>query len=264
MKFRILLDILDTMRVGLVLGLPAMLRAIFASPALLFNRVELSRISMASIWSTFGKGSDNMASVDKQKPATPHARGVVLDLGAGHGHTLNYLDRAVVTQYIAVEPNRLMHRCIRETAEAAGYIEENGTLLILGCGAEDTAMILSSVRRVETIVSVLALCTVPDAQKALRALVLEVLAPGGGLLFLEHVRNHRADVAWWQKMWTPVWKRVFDGCCLDRPTDIWAKEVVNEDGESLWAQCGTWNPAEFDEDFGESIFWRQVGRFVKK
>ncbi|KAJ7032767.1 hypothetical protein C8F04DRAFT_1040144 [Mycena alexandri] len=264
MKFRAIFETADTMRVALTIGAPTVLRAIMASPSLLFNSAVLSRISMANIWIPFGAGSDEDTRADKTELITSHARGVVLDLGAGHGHTVNYLNRATVTKYVALEPNVLMHPRIREMAAAAGYTEADGTLLVLSCGAEDAASILSSVHTpVDTIVSVLTLCTVPAPQLTIRTLLLDVLAPGGSLLFLEHVRSHRADVAWWQKVFTPMWKRVFDGCCLDRPTDIWAEELVDESGASVWKEWKIWDLAADDKD-EETTFWRRLGRFVKK
>jgi hypothetical protein len=83
MNFRAVFDIVDTMRVALKIGVPAALRAIMASPSLLLNLAALSRISMANIWIPFGAGSDENSRADKKMLITPHARGVVLDLGAG-------------------------------------------------------------------------------------------------------------------------------------------------------------------------------------
>ncbi|KAJ7655688.1 hypothetical protein DFH06DRAFT_481955 [Mycena polygramma] len=262
MKIRAVLDILDQMRVAFMIGAPAALRAIFVSPSLLFNPTALSRISMANIWILFGKHGDEHSRVDKQKLITPNARGIVLDLGAAHGHTVDYLDRTRVTKYVAVEPNTIMHARLREKAIAVGYTESDGSLLILSCGAEDTASILSAVHGpVNTIVSALTLCTVPAPQQTIRALMLDVLAPGGTLLLSEHVRRPRADVAWWQSVMTPMWKIVFDGCCLDRPTDIWVKELVDDSGAGVWSEGETWDPESGND--GESLFCFQLGRFVK-
>ncbi|KAJ6497521.1 hypothetical protein C8R45DRAFT_865355 [Mycena sanguinolenta] len=263
MKFSAIFEMVDTMRVALAIGFPAVLRTIFRSPSFLFRWNALSRVSMASIWITFGAGSDEGRREDKQKLITPHARGVVLDLGAGHGHTVNYLDRTVVAKYIALEPNTLMHPRIREMAAAAGFNESDGTLLILSCGAEDTSSILSSVNTpVDTIVSVLTLCTVPFPHQTIRALVFDILAPSGTLLFLEHVRRDSADAAWWQTALTPVWKRVFDGCCLDRPTDIWVKDLKDDEGATPWSEENIWDPKDRNDQ--DTLFWVEVGQFVKK
>ncbi|KAJ7189564.1 S-adenosyl-L-methionine-dependent methyltransferase [Mycena pura] len=264
MKLAAVLEIPNTMRVALTISIPAILRALLTAPSLLFQPTTLSRIGMDSIWVAFGAGGDENARNDKQKLITPNARGIVLDLGAGHGNTAKYLDPNKVKKYVALEPNTFMHARIRAAANAAGFTEANGTLLILSCGAEDTTSILSSLEApVETIVSVLTLCTVPAPEGTLRSLVLDVLAPGGALLFLEHMRNHRADIAWWEKMWAPVWRMVFDGCHLDRPTDIWVKGLVDDSGVSIWEEGEMWDPTDW-ENVEESWFWRQLGRFIKK
>ncbi|KAK7028310.1 S-adenosyl-L-methionine-dependent methyltransferase [Favolaschia claudopus] len=262
MKLAAALDVLGQIRMILILGLPHVFRAIYAQPSLIFNWTALSRISFANVWMAFGQGSDENTREDKSKLITPHATGVVLDLGAGHGYTASYLDRTKVTKYVALEPNNLMHTHIREKAQAAGFSEANGTLLILSCGAEDIPSIMSSVHsKADTIVSVLSLCTVPNPQNTLLSLVQDVLAPGGEFLFLEHVLSHRADVAWWQKFWTPIWVYVFDGCRLNRPTHLWVKELVDESGESTWSEGRYWDYPCWPE---EHLFWRQFGRFVKK
>ena len=60
------------------------------------------------------------------------------------------------------------------------------------------------------------LCTIPDADKALRE-ICRVLRPGGSLHFVEHGRSEKPSVAKWQDRITPVWGKVFGGCCLNRP-----------------------------------------------
>ncbi|KAJ7471918.1 S-adenosyl-L-methionine-dependent methyltransferase [Mycena latifolia] len=258
--FSAVFDIVGQMRMALMLGLPPVPRAIFAAPSLLFNPTALSRIS---VWAAFGQGGDFHARPDKEALITPHASGVVLDLGAGHGYTATYLDRAKCTKYIALEPNALMHAQIRAKADAAGFSEADGSLVLLACGAADIASILSAAasQKIDTLVSVLTLCTVPAPQQTLRELVEEVLAPGGTLLFYEHGLATRADVAWWQRFWTPLWAKVFDGCRLDRPTHLWIEELTDDNGESFWREGSVWNASGFEE---ENLFWRRMGRFVKK
>lgn len=180
----------------------------------------------------------------------------------GHGHTVNYLDRTRVSKYIALEPNVLMHPHIRGAAHKAGYNESDGTLLILACGAEDTASISSSVHGpIDTLISVLTLCTIPSPEASLTSLVRDVMGPGGQVLFYEHVESPRKDVAWWQKFWTPVWTVAFDGCRLDRPTHLWIGSIKDEEGEGIWAERRVWGKEGESE---ENLFWHQVGRFVKR
>jgi hypothetical protein len=54
---------------------------------------------------------------------------------------------------------------------------------------------------VNTLITILTLCSVPEPEQTLSALVRHVLEPGGSTLqspFSEHVLNLRNDVAWWQ------------------------------------------------------------------
>jgi len=213
---------------------------------------------MSYVWLPFGDGVDQNSRVVKEQLLAGNVEGVVLDIGAGHGHTAKYLNRDKVSKYVALEPNELMHPKIREIAQAAGFSEADGTLLILPYGAEQIAAIVSALggpNAVDTMVSILTLCSVPSPEESLYALLQQVLKPGGQLLFYEHVQSSLDDVAWWQHFWTPVWKRAFDGCCLDRPTHVMIRKM------DLWQSGQVWG---LDGEPEEHLFWHRVGRFVKK
>jgi SAM-dependent methyltransferase len=62
------------------------------------------------------------------------------------------------------------------------------------------------------------LCTIPDVDRAL-AEMRRVLRPGGSLHYVEHGRAPQPRVARWQDRLTPVQRRVFGGCHLNRPID---------------------------------------------
>jgi hypothetical protein len=186
----------------------------------------------------------------------------------GFGHTVNYLDKAKTTRYIALEPNKLMHPQIRALANAAGYSEEDGTLVILACGAADVRYIqeaLGGAYVVDTIISILTLCTIPAPQRTLQSLVGEVLKPGGQILFYEHVLNPRPDVAWWQHFWAPVWSLFLDGCRIDRPSHVWVDilTVPNAQGKQVspWSSREVYGkPGEVEEG---NMFWHRAGKYVK-
>ena len=201
--------------------------------------------------------------------------------GTGYGHSIQYFDRARVSRYIALEPNILMHNHIRTKANEAGFHESDGTLIIFSFGAEDTRSILSSLlsqqqqhqhqleqHPIDTMISVLTLCTIPDPQRTISKLIRDLLKPGGQLLFLEHVLSPRPDVAWWQRFWAPVWACIFDGCRMDRPTDIWIRDLKiaggggngDEGSSGVWMEWNIWDNPDQDE---ENMFPHSMGKFVK-
>ncbi|KAL0948387.1 hypothetical protein HGRIS_010969 [Hohenbuehelia grisea] len=271
MKLLAAFALLIDLRAAIQAALLPTLYALWLEPLLLLRPTALSRTFMAYVWAAFADVVDEGGREVKADLITPNATGIVLDIGAGHGHTINYLDRSKITKYVALEPNTLMHHEIRARATEAGYSETNGTLLILSCGAEDTESIISSLRvddqppLCDTIVSVLTLCSVPRPEEVLTTLARDVLKPGGQLLFYEHVLSPRSDVAWWQRFWTPVWKTAFDGCRLDRPTHLWVQNIKPRDDSVapalFWRdESRAWGkPGEPEEH----LFWHQTGRFVK-
>lgn len=258
MKLSSSLGLLTDLRLAIQAALLPTILAILHTPSLILRPHAVSRVFMSHVWSAgFGDGIDQNCRDIKESLIRMNARGVVLDIGAGHGHTVNYLDRAQVTKYVALEPNQLMHTEIRQRAEAAGFTESAGTLVVLPYGAEEIASIVSALGQadaVDTIISILTLCSIPSPVETMKALVELVLKPGGTLLFYEHVLSPRDDVAWWQRFWTPLWKRAFDGCCLDRPTHVWIRKM------------GAWSAGEVTGKEGEdeeTLFWHRTGKFIK-
>lgn len=288
----------------------ATIRAIFAEPSLIFRPRDIRRIMMAEAWKSFGPGIDGNSKEVKTQLITPHARGVVLDIGAGtlaclqrcikpvinivydtgHGHTALYLDPAKVTKYVAVEPNTAMHPFIRINAEKAGFTEESSehTLVVLSYGAEQASLILSALggQKVDTIVSILTLCSIPSTAPSatntgasrilsgdkpspkvtLNNFITTLLAPGGAFLFFEHVRNPRPDVARIQRAWGPLWAMVFDGCIVGRPTDVWVHElgVVGDGGDNTSALWSEGETKGLEGEPEEHLFWHSIGKFVRK
>ena len=67
--------------------------------------------------------------------------------------------------------------------------------------------------------------TILDADRAL-AEIHRVLRPGGELHFVEHGRSPVPAVSRWQDRLTPLQRRLFGGCHLNRPID----ELVTRTG----------------------------------
>lgn len=152
-----------------------------------------------------------------------------------------------------------MHPQIRATAHSASFYEADGSFILLGCGAEELDTVIATLKRhdidkVDTIVSILSFCGIPDAEHVVPTLITTLLRSGGGkLVFYEHVRNPRADVAWWQDAWAPIWKRFLGGCVIGRPTNVWI------DAMDCWAEKiehGTPNEEE-------AFFPHSTGRYTR-
>ena len=150
----------------------------------------------------------------------PHRRkladglsGRVLDLGAGDGASVPYVEGAVAREsadadlsYVGVEPDPHMRRRGRRRAEDWELDVE-----FVAARAESLPLADDSV---DVVLAVLVFCTIADPEAALDEAV-RVLRPGGELRYLEHVGG---DGAWGrvQRAITPVWKRLAGGCHLDR------------------------------------------------
>ncbi|MEY9969130.1 ubiquinone/menaquinone biosynthesis C-methylase UbiE [Streptacidiphilus sp. MAP12-16] len=135
--------------------------------------------------------------------------GEVVEIGFGSGHNVPFYP-LTVTRVAAVEPSDLGWRLAGERVSAASTPVErvglDGQSLPFADNTFDAAL------------STWTLCTIPDADAALRE-VRRVLKPGGALHFLEHGLAPEEDesVRRWQRRLEPMEKRLLDGCHLTRP-----------------------------------------------
>jgi len=137
----------------------------------------------------------------------PRARGRVLEIGFGTGHNLRWYDPARVERVIGLEPaEEMLDRARRRSAEAPFPVEH------LALAGEEIPLDPESV---DTVVVTFTLCSIPEPERALEGM-RRVLRPGGELLFCEHGRAPEAGVERWQRRLTPLWRRAFGGCHLDR------------------------------------------------
>jgi SAM-dependent methyltransferase len=138
------------------------------------------------------------------------ATGRVLEIGAGTGLNLQHYPLGA-EELLLTEPEPAMLRRLR--ARAAGSHRPTPTEVALSAAdalpADDAS--------VDTVVSTLVLCTIPDVDAAL-AEIVRVLRPGGRLLFVEHVRADDARLARSQDRWAGPWAAFAMGCRCNRDT----------------------------------------------
>lgn len=137
--------------------------------------------------------------------------GTVVEVGAGTGLNLEHYGPGV-ERLVLVEPDRHMRaRLAQRLAESSWH----GRAELIDATAERLPLDDDAA---DAVVSTLVLCSVPDQAAALSEL-RRVLRPGGTLALLEHVlAEHKPRRAVWQRRLTPLWRRLADGCHLDRRT----------------------------------------------
>jgi ubiquinone/menaquinone biosynthesis C-methylase UbiE len=113
------------------------------------------------------------------------ATGATIEIGAGTGLNLPHYPPAV-TRLVLIEPDPHMTRRLRRRAARSGRDAE-----IINATAGQLPVPDASF---DTAVVTFALCSVPDEQVALGE-ITRVLAPGGRLLFFEHVRSADPKIA---------------------------------------------------------------------
>jgi ubiquinone/menaquinone biosynthesis C-methylase UbiE len=137
-----------------------------------------------------------------------NACGRVVEIGAGTGlNAVHYPDD--ITELVLTEPDAAMRqrleRRLRRHGRRARIVDAPAQRLPLADAS------------VDTVVSTLVLCTVPDPEWTLRE-IARVLRPDGQMLFIEHVRANSRLLAACQNYLREPWRRFAGGCCCDRPT----------------------------------------------
>jgi ubiquinone/menaquinone biosynthesis C-methylase UbiE len=133
--------------------------------------------------------------------------GEVLEVGFGSGRNVpHYPPR--VTRVLAVDPATAGRKLAAERVAASSVPVE-----YVGLDGEELPMNDASVDHVLTTWT---LCTIPDVERALSEM-RRVLRPGGSLHFIEHGHAPESRVARWQDRLTPLQRRIFGGCHLNRP-----------------------------------------------
>lgn len=140
--------------------------------------------------------------------------GSVLEVGVGTGTNMEHYSGEV--ELIGIEPSPYMIRRARKNKEALPNPDKI-RLLDIGCGFPEMEKLIAP-NSLDAVVCTLVLCTIPDPSRALENFI-KWLKPGGKLVILEHIRSHNPSNGKLQDILNPLWRRVADGCHLNRPTD---------------------------------------------
>jgi len=141
--------------------------------------------------------------------------GRILEVGVGTGTNFEHYSGDI--ELIGIEPSPYMIPRAEKKKEVLLFPNKI-TLLNIGCGYPEMERLFEP-NSLDAVVCTLVLCTVPDPSRALENF-MRWLKPGGKLVILEHVRSHNRSHGKLQDIFNPVWKKVADGCHLNRPTDL--------------------------------------------
>ena len=135
--------------------------------------------------------------------------GRVLEVGFGSATNLPVYPEAV-TEVLAVDPSlhsrKLGAARIAASGVAVSFVAPQAEAIPLDDSSVDSAL------------STMTLCTIPDLQAALGE-IRRVLRPGGQLHFFDHGLSEDPSTQRLQRRLTPTWTRIAGGCHLDRPID---------------------------------------------
>ncbi len=137
-----------------------------------------------------------------------HAEGRVLDVGAGTGVNFAYYPREV-RHVVALDPELGM------LATASPKREASAVPVSFVAGSAEALPFPDAT--FDTVVATLVFCTIGDPGRAI-AEVARVLAPGGRVLMLEHVRSSNPILGVVMDVATPLQRIVAAGCHLNRKT----------------------------------------------
>ncbi len=139
----------------------------------------------AGTYDLFNGPAERAGLREQRHDLLTQATGATIEIGAGTGLNLPHYPPAV-TRLALIEPDPHMSRRLRRRAVRSGRDAEIGSATADRLPFPDASF--------DTAVVTFTLCSVPDEQVALRE-ITRVLAPGGRLLFLEHVRSADPHIA---------------------------------------------------------------------
>ncbi len=146
------------------------------------------------------------------------AKGRVLEIGSGTGANFPFYKNA--NQVDAIEPNTLMAKKSLDRIKQSNIPIQTYMVKAEKLPFPDNTF--------DSVVGTLVLCTIPEPVEALKE-IQRVSKPNAKLLFFEHVKMDQPLLGKLQDVLTPTWKKICDGCHLNRNT----LEVIRQTGFSI-------------------------------
>lgn len=165
----------------------------------LYNRYVLPRL--------INLACSSRPNMKQREKVIPLAEGEVLEVGLGSGLNLPHYDTSKVRKVWGLEPSEGMRRLAQERVRQSQL-----ELEMLDLRGEEIPLDSSTI---DTVVVTYTLCSIPDAERALRGM-RRVLRPGGRLLFCEHGLAPDERVRKWQDRINPSWRMFAGGCNVNR------------------------------------------------
>ena len=162
----------------------------------------------AALYDPFLAKGERLGMSERRVALLSEARGRVLEIGAGTGLNLPHYP-ATVEQLVLSDPVAPMAKRSRARVAESDALHRPE---VVEAPAEDLPFPSSTF---DTVVSTMVLCTVADVEAALSE-VARVLAPGGRLLFIEHVHAEGTRLGRWQLRLGDLWSVWAQGCRCDR------------------------------------------------
>lgn len=172
----------------------------------------------AALYDPFMRDAEQRILSHHRRELLQDLTGRVVEVGSGSGVNFHYYRG--ISRIHAVEPSEHLWRRALQKLQA---MQTPPPVEVLRTGIEDEAA-LAHIQdgEIDAVVCTLVLCTVPDPEAVIRRAV-RWLRPQGKLVIIEHVQSHHRGEAWLYNLATPIWKRLAEGCHLNRPTDAWLR-----------------------------------------
>lgn len=172
------------------------------------TRIGFGERFKAGIYEPFLWLGERLGMARLRRELLAEASGRVLEIGAGTALNLEHYP-GCLDELVLAEPVEGMARLAERRIE-----RQRSDARVVVAPAERLPFPDDSFN---TVVSTMVLCTVEDTGQAI-AEIRRVLAPGGRLLFIEHLRSHSERWARWQDRLERPWAAFAEGCRCNQAT----------------------------------------------